>query len=657
MSIIKVNTISPSTGATTNIDNATVAAGTIAAGVTLAARGAVNGIAALGADGLVPTTQLQAALVPSEVANDAALAAIVVAAGDIGKKLVRVTGAGANPAGTNYIAKTAGSGADKWQVYNQDPQATTSVRGTVELATNAEARTLTDTVRALTPAAMWDALSSTFNMRAPRAGIYFDGTPSARAYSALGAAGALATDPHSVVLGFTVPSSNPAADVYLTSLGVLGSLGSAPYDDLFFAFSSSGALSINHRYAGTDHVFSIAGFIAMFGGQRVLITYVSNASGRYLYVNGVLYAQTTAAVGNLTNTYLVLNSTIASSTYTGSFFTASVYNLALSQTDAEEIYFLGGGVPYRFQFGSQIAINTGAWSTSGPVVVNTNTATAIDFSRSGGSTAFMRSTQKTPAAYGKVFRAKGTVTTATGAINATFSRQMGGVDMAIISSSGPLANNPVGSFYWSFTGAGAFEVVALRTGGAPDAIALEVNLQTDGGAFAATGLRFDQVGAVLHLPLDEGIGYQLHNAAYAFNGVPDAVITTTGVTHLMPKREGYVRGTLTWSGSHEAKSLLGQAALTAGSIVTLITSKANAGASGSGSAVGTTGTAARWSTASLFSSGLKKVHSLANQTPTPSSGGVISANDLDILVDPDTVNFTGSIDMTVHYTTTDQLAP
>jgi hypothetical protein len=112
----------------------------------LTQRNAANGYAGVAADGLLDPSIMRAALVPEEVASDAAKNALVVAAGDVGKRLVRVTATG-----INYLAAATGSGANKWVVYNTIPAATEATSGIAEIATDAEADAETDDARIMSP--------------------------------------------------------------------------------------------------------------------------------------------------------------------------------------------------------------------------------------------------------------------------------------------------------------------------------------------------------------------------------------------------------------------------------------------------------------------------------------------------------------------------
>jgi len=61
---------------------------------------------------------------------------------------------------------------------------------------------------------------------------------------------------------------------------------------------------------------------------------------------------------------------------------------------------------------------------------------------------------------------------------------------------------------------------------------------SDGDTFYVRNVRITRKGCIADLPLDEGIGYQFHDRS---SNHFDALASTTGVTHLVPKTEGKVR--------------------------------------------------------------------------------------------------------------------
>ena len=83
-------------------------------------------------------------------------------------------------------------------------------------------------------------------------------------------------------------------------------------------------------------------------------------------------------------------------------------------------------------------------------------------------------------------------------------------------------------------------------------------------------------------------------------------------------------------------------------MVTLQTVTPTASTAGAGATSGTTNTAARWSAAAALTANTRKLCTLANQLPAGTTD-----NDHDILIDPDTANFTGSITVELHYQVTE----
>jgi hypothetical protein len=68
--------------------------------------------------------------------------------------------------------------------------------------------------------------------------------------------------------------------------------------------------------------------------------------------------------------------------------------------------------------------------------------------------------------------------------------------------------------------------------------------------YTISGLVVKQIGAVIYLPLDEGIGYQLADAS---TNALHALATTTGVSHLLPRNSlrGVIRATTSTNGNQQ----------------------------------------------------------------------------------------------------------
>ncbi len=140
-----------------------------------------------------------------------------------------------------------------------------------------------------------------------------------------------------------------------------------------------------------------------------------------------------------------------------------------------------------------------------------------------------------------------------------------------------------------------------------------------------------------------GAGYQQRDLS---GGKRPMTLTTTGVQRLRPDRQGSVTGSLTWADTHEAKSLLGQKALPSNAIIDAITFVATAGSTGDGITIGTTTDPDQFVTVNTYTTTAENF--AGSQLTSPFPGGT-ATNDLTIVVDPDTANYTGSITTTVTY--------
>jgi hypothetical protein len=127
------------------------------------------------------------------------------------------------------------------------------------------------------------------------------------------------------------------------------------------------------------------------------------------------------------------------------------------------------------------------------------------------------------------------------------------------------------------------------------------------------------------------------------NGISGVCIGMNQVAH--NSIWGEVSGQATWAGTHEAKRIFATATpyLPQNAVITSITTKATAASTGSGLTIGTTNSNNRYVTLNAYTTAAKS-HALANRLP---SG--ITANELDIVIDPDTANYTGTIQITIKY--------
>lgn len=257
-------------------------------------RNVALGYAGVAADGLIEPSILRAALAPEEVADDATKDALVIVAGDVGRRLVRVTASG-----INYLAKATGSGSDKWIVYNSNPAATEAVAGVAEIATDAEADAETDDARIMTAKKtartvrrIVDPIAAT---RQPLLGFaYSDGVTSGRRIEwALGALNLAGSPLSEVGHVFRVPSSNPSATMRVVDYASATTDPSLlPHRMTPALLSTAGALAVSASGAmvGSDsRLFAWAGFRAAYSGQWVRLDVVTTpgAANPTVYINGV----------------------------------------------------------------------------------------------------------------------------------------------------------------------------------------------------------------------------------------------------------------------------------------------------------------------------------------------------------------------------------
>ena len=156
------------------------------------------------------------------------------------------------------------------------------------------------------------------------------------------------------------------------------------------------------------------------------------------------------------------------------------------------------------------------------------------------------------------------------------------------------------------------------------------------------------IGQTVGLDLSDGGGYQPKNPR-AENGSSQWTMSTSGITWAKPVTYGKtlsVTGSLTWADTHEVKSLLGQEALPANAVVDSITFEATAGSSGDGVTIGTTTDPDQFVAVNSYTTTAENF--AGSQLASALPGGT-ATNDLTIVVDPDTADYTGTIAVTVTY--------
>lgn len=602
-------------------------------------KGAASGYASLDSAGLVPAAQIPSPFTAEEVANAAARDALTVTSGQVGKRLVRLV-----DTGVYYIPNAAGSGAGIWQQFNSVGAASTTARGAVELDTAAEGRAGTDADRAMTADATREAIAIARNPLTPAGGLAFEGVANTRVLATLTGQN-IGTKKLSVALKFEVPTGTVARDRYVFGLGShLTNLDVA--NALWMAIPSGTSelwIGLNGAAASDQRHAKLTTFLSDYGGRAVSIIVTRSAGTLTIYVNGVSVSYTEATAGgsppawsgSITSTYMHLgNGNNATYQFDGIIYRCAVYNLALSAAEAIEVYFRGGATPERFRWGSLTALNTSSFANAGYDTFSSASATGYTAAKTttGAGTVEANSAPAytTNIILGRRFLADFTITLTSGTMP-TLSLGETGVGAATA------AQTP---------GAGANALEYTITTKRASVSAGFLSASADVTNYTIASFSLTPQGAFVDFSLDEGIGYQCHDSSA---NKLDAVLSTSGIRHVVDRRSGYVRtpgSGLSWSGTHEAKSLLGQRALPDGAVVTLLTRKSTAASTGTGCTVGTTNAATRWQAADTFTTA-KEVSTLANQLPA----GTADA-DNDIVVDPDSANITASIEVEAHYSLT-----
>jgi len=213
------------------------------------------------------------------------------------------------------------------------------------------------------------------------------------------------------------------------------------------------------------------------------------------------------------------------------------------------------------------------------------------------------------------------------------------ITITVDSITGGSAQYYNGSAYVSYaTTAGTYVIPFIAAGSY-----VQTTLRISGGSGVLDDYSVTTAGVAGSWDFNSGAGYQQRDLS---GGKRPMTLTTTGVQRLRPDRQGSVTGSLTWADTHEAKSLLGQEALPSNAIIDAITFVATAGSSGDGITIGTTTNPDQFVAVNSYTTTAENF--AGSQIASPFPGGT-ATNDLTIVVDPDTANYTGSITTTVTY--------
>jgi hypothetical protein len=398
-------------------------------------------------------------------------------------------------------------------------------------------------------------LANERNALAPRGAVYFDGSANDEVYSAL-TNQSIGTDPFSISIVFTVPSTAPTSHQSGVAMLSPNQLTCANYNAFAVVITLAGNLEVVLMADSADENVATCPLVSSYGGKTVNVTIVRPYSGNLqLYINGIQQTLTFTTAGtppgwqgNVASTYFGIGYDSQTEVLRGKIYSATLYNLALSASDAEEIFELGNAVPDRFRWGSQADRITGDSQTFtasvGSWVGVTDTIAEVSGSMNvtvnSGGYAYLTTSAFVPNKANRV----------------RFSYQQVSGTAALMEISDTSSGTP----WIQFTPTGAVQTfdgvidLTYTSGG-------NVQIAFGSGVVAFDNFRVQQVGAICHFRCDDGVGYQLSDAS---SNALHATISAAGVTHSIAQQRGVVRFTTNTSGNQQA---LGQVALPSGARV------------------------------------------------------------------------------------------
>ena len=445
---------------------------------------------------------------------------------------------------------------------------TASGNGTVNIATsggftlgidsNSQINAATDNTNGVSALGLRYAQGNMRNALAPRGGVYFNGSASAGITSPLTNQN-ITTDPLSISIIFKVPDNNPASTEGLFSLSSSNVTGTQANALIGFIDTSSVFHTQLFAADGTSYT-GITLSLATWAGKRVHLVFTRSTTTVALYINGV--AQTTGTesggapptwAGSITSNYFNVGFLAAATPFVGTIYSATFYNLALAATDVLEVLELGGSVPERFKYGSEALLNT-ATLVDIHSSFSSVSATATSFSGvvpNGAYSAiavrpYLPSSGQVAAQWKVVFNYTG--------VASPLLRLAAQRNVSSVTGAGQVT-----------TPAAGLNTYIVGNDNKADAIDLEIQAAfaaINGSTISFTGLTVQQIGAVVHLMLDDGIGYQIADAS---TNSLDATITTTGCSHVIGRTRGVLHFVTTAGTVASNTQILGQQALPANS--------------------------------------------------------------------------------------------
>lgn len=456
------------------------------------------------------------------------------------------------------------------------------------LATNSQAVTGTSTSLVPSVASMRAGIAPLRNALAPRQAIVLDGTAT---LTQPGMSGTMTYG----TLAFWLTPTSLASGPYLLSDGPettrVGFSSSAPY------FLTPGG--------------SVSG-VVLTAGKPALVAITWAAGTGTVYVDGKA-----GTPGTVTpNVAAMTTVSPATSRYSGIYSPVS-YNYALSATKVLALYETGAPAAEDYNNASnaslittdQVRNNTGGFFTA-PGVLFSGTVMQLDAGEYAYRTGILT--------VGKKYLAV--------------------ITIDAITAGSLVVDNGASETFAAYTTTGVKTIEFTPT------VNTTLDFYAAGGTVDISNIELYPLG-LLCAPESNapGNGFQWRSAS-GQSPPADITLPASGVPWtLVDTNPNSVRATLTWAGTHEAKSLLGQVAIPANAVITSIITTASTGSSGSGLTVGSVTTPDLFVAANTYTTA-KKVHTLAAQLPAGTA-----TNDLSLVVDPDTANYTGTIQVSINY--------
>lgn len=507
-----------------------------------------------------------------------------------------------------------------------------SLGGAVASST-AEVTAGSDNAKFVTPAALAgsnpvfaagtvpDQIAATINPRAPAQGLVFNGTAGATV------SGIPAFGTGDFTVRWKSRITTPAVNAYILG-GVTNCFGIAIEATTGNLYVEKGAAS------------SVALGVAITSGKSEEYTYSRTGTTGKVYKKGVLVATVTDAQ-NYTVATTVIGATGGGDTFilTGEVQAVSFYNRILTAAEVLALYERGAPPAADFNNASNTVAYTSNFSAGEDSWYGQNGTAAgnidsigsqndnLRLTMSGGS-AFHQFTRLVLPGYNAAKYTRLLVDVYNPSASAAITRigiTSGGAEIA-----GTATKDAWTTVSADFITSDIYPRITVNGGSAVSA---------DGQVVYIRNVRCYAIGLLLapegNAP---GNGYQWKDMS---GNKADITLPVSGVAWVLPdRRPNSVRGTIAWAAAHGPTTL---GVIPANAVIDDIVSTATAGSSGSGMTVGSVTTPALLVAANVFTTA-KKVHTLAARLPAGSA-----TNDLTLVVDPDTANFTGSIETEVFY--------